>query len=389
MTEHQRCTGCSACVSICSRNAIQMQADCNGFLYPQVDPALCVQCGMCQQVCPVSTAQMYHKLEPATFMAFAKDDSLRKVSSSGGIFSLLAQKVLLDGGVVFGCAMTPDCLHARHIAVHSPNELWMLTGSKYLQSDLAGTFPAVKAALYENKQVLFCGTPCQVAGLKTYLGFVPQGKLLTVDVICHGVPSPMVWQCYIHQQEAAAGTAVCQVSFRDKSHGWKMYSLKFTFSDGTSKETPITEDLYLQGFVRNLYLRESCYHCSFKAEAHYSDITLGDFWGVERIHADLKNSSGVSAVILHTDAGSHAFDAVRPNCVSEEVSLQDVIKSNPSYCHSAPWNRLRNAALEEIRQKGTQKTLKKYCGNSILAKCQRKLLLIAESFHSMLPKKMI
>lgn len=379
MIERLRCTGCSACVSICSCDAIQMQMDCNGFLYPQVDIALCVHCGRCEKVCPVFTAQVHHASEPTTFMAFAKDDLLRRSSSSGGIFGLLAQKVLLEGGVVFGCAMTSDCLRAHHIAVYNPKDLWMLTGSKYLQSDLIGTFPAVKAALYENKQVLFCGTPCQVAGLKSYLGKMPQGKLLTVDFICHGVPSPMVWQSYVHQQEVKAGATVCKVSFRDKAHGWKKYSLKFTFSDGTSHETPITEDLYLQGFVRNLYLRESCYYCSFKAADRCSDITLGDFWGVERIHADLKDSTGVSIVILHTDLGFQAFNAVKLNCVREEIPLQDAVKSNPSYFHSISFNRLRNVALKDIRRNGTQKALKKYCGNSILAKGQRKMLLITES----------
>lgn len=373
MVDQSRCTGCGACVGVCPVSAIAMKEDAEGFLYPEIDPSLCVGCDACNRACPVEQSREPEQKAKA-FMAYSRDPLLRKQSSSGGAFSMLARKILEQGGTVFGCAMDADCRGASHIRVESLEDLARLRGSKYVQSRMDDVLRQVQKDLREGRWVLFSGTPCQVAGLRGFLGDQKQEKLLTVDLICHGAPSPMVWREYVRQLEKEAGSKLIRVQFRDKARGWRLFSLHCEFENGSVRSKTVAEDLYLRSFVQDLYLRPSCHQCAFKGNGYRSDLTLGDFWGVERVLPQEAGDEGVSLIIAHTGKGIAALEnlegAVRP------VPLAPSLESNrPYYCSVKP-NPYRNIALRQIRLRGTEGVLAKYCGTGLTAKCRRKLAAI-------------
>lgn len=373
MVDRERCTGCGACAVVCGRAAIRMQPDEDGFQYPQIDRMLCVDCGKCNAVCPVPAVPEKSNHPENAWMAYTKDEALRRASSSGGVFSMLANQILSRGGVVFGCAMSDDCYSACHTGVDSAEGLEKLRGSKYVQSDLGDTIRQARTELDAGRWVLFSGTPCQVAGLKAVLGNKNYEKLLTVDLICHGVPSPAVWERYVRETEAEYGAKVTGVSFRDKSRGWKNFSLALELSNGMTRSQTVAEDPYLRGFIGNLYLRRSCHQCVFKGTGYRSDLTLADFWGVERFCPEENNDRGVSVVIAHTRSGMQWMDALGQDAVMKTVEMENMETANPSYYRSAPANPLRERVLKEIKNNTTRKVVEKYWGKSLISKIRRKL----------------
>lgn len=369
MVEKSRCTGCTACAAACPLDAIVMEPDAEGFLYPVVDSQRCVNCGKCHKVCPVDRQPLSVGAEKA-YYGMAQDEKLPLQSSSGGVFSLLARRILKAGGLVFGCAMTADCGGAHHIGVDAEAQMWQLRGSKYVQSALENTLREAKNALSQGKTVLFSGTPCQIAGAKAYLG--DSDGLLTVDVICHGVPSPMVWRTYLTELEKDVASKAVRVAFRDKTEGWQRYSLAVEFENGRVYRRNVTQDLYLRGFVEDLYLRPSCHGCVFKNENYSSDLTIGDLWGAARIDPRLRGSQGISLLIPHTAKGQQALAALE-GCTLEEIPVEAALKSNPSYFRPVPPSPFRERTLAKIRRCGTGKTLHKYCGDAFGAKLRKKL----------------
>lgn len=372
MIEPSRCTGCGACAAVCSRDAIRMEADREGFLYPVIHKDRCVECGRCESVCPVGKVLGRSGDSDQAFLAMAKDTALCLQSSSGGVFSLLAEQIFRKGGIVFGCVMSGDGYSARHVGVESPGNLNRLRGSKYLQSDLEDTFRQTKAALVQGRYVLFTGTPCEIAGLKAYLTGVDTERLLAVDVLCHGVPSPDVWKRYLEELEEKYQFRAERVNFRNKSQGWQKYSLECTFQNGAIYRKSVLEEPYLRGFVENLILRPSCHNCGFKADQYHSDMTIGDFWGVKRLLPELGDAPGVSVVIVHTSKGEETMKSLQ-DCRIEPLEMKAALGSNPSYYAPATPNPWRDRAMEQIRRHGAEKTLKKYCSNTLTAKIRRKL----------------
>lgn len=244
--EKNQCCGCAACSDVCPTGCISMQADEEGFCYPQKNDAQCIRCGRCETVCPMKNdnSEMADSIGISAYAVRTKDESLRISSSSGGVFGMLAEKILEEGGLVFGAAFTDD-LSVKHIAVDDKKNLKKLLGSKYVQSDAEGCYCAVKTALSEGKKVLFSGTPCQNAALLQFLQRRPE-NLLCVDLICHGVPSPDVWQDYLQYRSSCAGSWPIRGSFRDKTEGWRDFSLSLTFENGTIYRQPLTKDAYLR-----------------------------------------------------------------------------------------------------------------------------------------------
>ena len=267
-------------------------------------------------------------------------------SSSGGIFPLLADTVLAEGGVVFGAAFTRE-LSVQHIMVSSPDQLKKLQGSKYLQSDINGTYAEVKRQLAEGRRVLFSGTGCQIAGLKKYLGNDPD-MLLTVDVICHGVPSENVWRTYLEWLEKENGAAVEKVTLRDKKTGWKTYSVSVEFGNGNKYDQIHKKDLYMQTFLKDICLRPSCYDCRFKPLSSQADITLGDCWGIHKYMPEMDDDKGCSIILVHTGKGANALDLIRSRLVIKQADLSRL--SQPMISRSAKEHPARARFFRELQR---------------------------------------
>lgn len=304
------CTGCGACANICPKNCISMMRDKMGFSYPSVDTAVCIECGACERVCPILTHAKEN--EPLRVIgAKNKDESTRSTSSSGGTFFELARSVISRGGVVYGCALDSE-LVARHIRVDTIDGLSALKGSKYVQSDVGTTYREVKELLQEGREVLYSGTPCQIAGLKNYLGKEYDGLLL-VDVLCHGVPSPGVFEDYLKYLEDKFGSKPVSVNFRNKEKSWKRLYFEVIFENGKRYFTFCGYDRYMSMFLNNISLRPSCYDCRFTTVNRQGDITLGDFWGIGRKYPERDDDKGISLIIVNSEKGKKAYEDICEN----------------------------------------------------------------------------
>lgn len=329
LSSKEDCCGCYACVTACPASCISMQPDEEGFFYPVTDKEACVACGLCQKVCPVIQTSDSRKTL-SVYAAKNTSDETRKKSSSGGVFSLLAERVIEDGGVVFGA-----CFNDKNEVIHTyatvQEELAIFRGSKYVQSKIGNTYRLAEEFLQSGRQVLFSGTPCQILGLHRYLK-KKYSNLLTVDFICHGVPSPGVWQTYLQElRRKFSVEAVQNVSFRDKKLGWKNFSFSFDFSKKDKVVhyvAPKYLNHYMRGFLSDLYLRPICYQCPLRSLKSGSDITLGDFWGTGRVFPAFDDDKGISAVLINTSLGMSCFDTL--SCEKKISSYEEVIKGNHS-----------------------------------------------------------
>ncbi|MCQ2381370.1 MAG: Coenzyme F420 hydrogenase/dehydrogenase, beta subunit C-terminal domain [Acidaminococcaceae bacterium] len=325
--EKQKCCGCHACFSICPVHAIKMVADEEFFLYPQVDKNVCINCGLCEQVCP-SLKNAGNKNCVEAWGAYAKDTEMRLNSSSGGMFTLLAEKVLCDGGVVCGAVMCDDCYSVRHVFIDDIRDLAKLRGSKYLQSVIGDCYVKVKNYLEHGKKVLFSGTPCQVSGLKTFLRR-DYDNLLCVDIICHGVPSQALWEKYVKSFEAKHHDKVTEVSFRHKKDGWQDFGMNNTIGENDifiNKD----EDEFMHLFLQNFCLRPSCYTCHTKEIGYFSDITIGDFWSVSNVAPELNDNKGTSAIVIRTGKGQKIWNEIKDFIVRKQVEYGQILQGNSS-----------------------------------------------------------
>lgn len=318
ITNKNHCCGCSACAQICPKQCIAMMPDSEGFCYPKINETICVKCGLCEKVCPMLKSQNMQGQVHA-LAAYCKEDKIRLASSSGGIFSLLAEEILEEGGVVFGAAFDGQMM-VHHVAVESVRDLERLRGSKYLQSRIENSYADVKAYLAADRKVLFSGTACQIAGLLHFLGR-PYEKLWTVDVLCHGVPTPTLWKNYLSEQNRAFKMPVRQISFRDKSQGWKKYQMAWKVEGGEIYRQPASRNPYMRLFLSNICLRPSCYDCHFKGFPRVSDLTLGDCWGVEQHSPEMDDDKGTSVVIVNTEKGNTLREKIAGRCVWKEEKL--------------------------------------------------------------------
>jgi len=322
ISHKEDCCGCGACAQKCPKQCITMQTDPEGFLYPEVDAAACVQCGLCEQACPILQAQTYPQPEKA-YAAFAKDEQLRKQSSSGGVFSLLAGEILHRNGVVFGAAFD-DGFQVHHIAVSAEADLEKLRGSKYTQSRIGNAYIEAQSFLKAGRSVLFTGTACQIAGLHAFLG-KDYVNLYTADVLCHGVPSPKLWERYLQDQEGGNNAKVRRVNFRDKTGGWKHYSVQLQFENGRAYQVRFQEDGYMRLFLGNICLRPACHECKFKSLTRPSDITIGDCWDVEKSLPDMDDDRGTSVVLVRTERGKELLSCCEPAMRMQEAAVDALL----------------------------------------------------------------
>lgn len=343
LCEKELCTGCTACASVCPLGCITMQPDAEGFLRPVVEESRCTGCGLCGRVCPVLFSPDSTPM-PQAFAAKNKDETVRGVSTSGGVFTLLAQYVLDRGGAVFGAAYDAD-FRVVHRLVERPEELHRLRGAKYAQSRLEGVFPQVKALLAEGRKVLFSGTPCQVAGLRSYLGR-DDDNLLLVDLVCHGVPSPAVWERYLawRSEQAAGGVRPATVNLRSKDTGWSTYSVDIRWPYGKSYLASNREDPFIRAFVGDLCLRPSCHRCSCKGLTRCADFTLGDYWGVWDQLPSMNDNGGTSIVLVHSQKAKVLWEELSPAMTVQAADARRCMEQNPAALQSAPLDR-ENRAL--------------------------------------------
>lgn len=333
--DKKSCCGCHACVSVCAKHCITMQSDSEGFFYPVVDNTVCTDCGLCEKVCPVIHQEEVR--EPlASYIAINLDEAIRLKSSSGGVFTLLAEDVICEGGVVFG-ARFDEVWDVIHDWTDTIDGLSAFRGSKYVQSKIGDTYRAVKDFLKQGRKVLFSGTPCQIAGLKKYLR-KEYNNLLAVDFICHGVPSPGVWKRYLDDFRRSLSHVespmITGVSFRDKCNGWKKYNFCIRYTTSSDKEEkeffqPFTENPYMRGFLTDIYLRPSCHACPSKSGKSGSDITIADAWGIHQFAQEHDDDKGACYVLENTDKGNRFMQKLSFKCYS--VDIENVKRYNPSY----------------------------------------------------------
>lgn len=369
-TNKNACNGCFACVSKCPKKCITMKADNEGFLYPEIDEKICIDCKLCEKICPVLNKNISCNNSDLAFAVINKDIEIRNNSSSGGIFFSLAESILKVGGVVFGAAFTDDFKSVEHIAVTKIENLWKLQGSKYLQSQIGNSYKEAKDHLEKGLPVYFSGTPCQIAGLYAFLG-KDYKNLITQDIICHGVPSPLIWKKYVEYRESKAASSTRRTFFRHKKYGWKKFSVQFVFENCTEYIQILTEDLYMRGFLANLYLRPSCYQCSFKSENRISDITLADFWGVENICPEMFDDRGTSLVLINTAKGKTLFNTIKPQTQNCEVEKSEALKYNSAATKSSLLPQKRKLFMDDIKTKPFSNIIKKYCRESIVHRSKR------------------
>ena len=370
ITDSGACTGCGACRALCPREAITMRRDENGFFYPEVNLDLCAGCSLCERSCPVDAARAHPT--PAAPRAYAvqnADTDTRERSSSGGVFALLASAVLDAGGVVFGAAFSVDHRAVRHIAVRQKSELFRLLGSKYVQSETGDAYRQTKNFLEEGTPVLFGGTPCQVAGLYAYLK-KEYPQLTTYDVVCHGVPSPLLWEKYLAFREECAGAPARRVSFRDKKYGWRRYSLVIEFTNGKVYRKRHLLDPFMRAFLKNVTLRSSCFSCAFKGGKSGADLTLADFWGAENFASVPDDDSGTSLVLTHSEKGAELFSRVFPDARVREVNVAKALSHNGAFEHSADLPREREEFLSLAREKGVETAARRFFPVSFSEKCR-------------------
>lgn len=367
------CTGCTACFNICPKSAIEMIEDKNGFKHPNIIEEKCINCGLCKKTCPILKFKE-NKSENKSYVGYAKDKKYTDNSSSGGIFPLIAEKILNENGIVIGAAF--DNRNLVHIAIENKNELNKLKGSKYLQSDLNNIFKFIKDNV-KDKKILFVGLPCQVAGLKSFLD-KDYENLLCIDLICHGVPSPKLFYKYLEEIEEKYNNKVIKYDFRDKSSGWDTYSNSITLNN--KKITELHQNnAYIRLFLSNIALRESCYNCNFKLGNKYSDITLGDFWGVNKYYPEFYNKRGVSAIIINTKKGKEYFENIKEQMKYKECSLEEIIEGNPMLIKSAEYSKKRNEFFYDMDSNKIGKLVNKYTkktNNNIVKRILKKILKI-------------
>lgn len=341
----QDCCGCTSCASNCPRGCITLAEDREGFKYPIVNADACTNCGACEKVCPVQNKSNAHRIMLA-YAAQIKDKDVLLASSSGGMFSLLASHTLSKGGVVFGAVWADE--HIIHTYIESETELYRMRGSKYAQSDLGSSFQQAHKFLRNGRYVLFTGTPCQIGGLKTFL-HKDYDNLLTVDVACHGAPSPKVLSLYMKELKAKYGEDT-QLDFRSKTEGWQDYKVTAFSGDKHFFYENQKENIFMRGFLHELYSRPSCHECVFKVFQSQSDITLADFWGIKDVLPELDSYNGVSLVLIHTDKGRITTESLSTRMNLHAVETSVALRQNGALLHSEEAHPQRRDFFDRIEK---------------------------------------
>lgn len=373
------CSGCTACVNVCPKQCIEMKTDSEGFYYPTVDREKCIHCNLCEKVCPSNFA-LKKEYKPQAYVGYNEDKQVRKNSSSGGIFSALADEILLHGGWVYGAAFD-DGFTVRHMGTKNKTDIEKLRTSKYVQSDVRGIFPTIKEQLKKGELVYFSGTPCQVEGLLSYLGKGYE-KLYTQDIICHGVPSPAVWEAYLQLIKGKKK----DISFRDKKYGWHYFSMRIR-TDKKKHIKRLDQDTYVRLFLDNVTLRPSCYACHFKKKIRNSDFTLADCWNGNSLGLSIKDDDkGLSMIFVNSEKGKKLLKALDKKVLLEEIDYKKAIKAQSAATSSVRKNEQRVVFFESAEVNGFQETIKNWYGKNIIADAKKTFIYIKTKIRNFIKR---
>lgn len=356
--EQKSCTGCMACKNICPKNAIEIKQNDEGFNYPFINQEICINCGLCRKVCPVICKKECKSSKIETYACKNKDDEIRMKSSSGGMFTLIAESILEQNGVVFGVKFN-EKFEAVHDYVEKKEELAAFRGSKYVQSNVGDNYLKVKGFLQKGRKVLFTGTPCQIEGLLSFLQ-EDYDNLYTQDIICHGVPSPKVWKNFLEYKKQEKHEKIQNVNFRKKDIlGWNNFQMNYQYC---SKEENIChqDDPYMRLFLEDIILRSSCYQCHFKKIKRNADITIADFWGINEIYPEMNDEKGISAVIVHSKKGEKLLEQIKEKMIFSKVSIEDIMKHNKCISQSVSFNKKRENFFKDLDKKNFEELIIQY-----------------------------
>lgn len=357
--DKKNCCGCGACVSKCPKNAIEMKYDLEGFSYPLIDCKLCINCGVCKKVCGF---QIKKKLNEtlSVYVASNKDEDMIMHSTSGGVFSALAESVLKDGGVVFGCAygVEKNMLSPRHIKIKSIDEIRLLQGSKYVQSDIGAVYEDVLQEIMSGKIVLFSGTPCQVEAMRSFLGKEYE-NLILVDIVCHGVPGRQFFIDFIKNYEKKLKGQILNLEFRNKVYGWGLRACVTYRKNGTEKKKYIEpwQLSYYQLFLSSETYRKNCYICKYAGKGRPGDLTIGDYWGIEKAHPEVIGNKfdpkkGISCIWVNTKLGDRCLKKYGQGINLYVSTFEKAAQCNGQLKHPSNEGKNRNEILEIYRKDG-------------------------------------
>lgn len=370
----ENCCGCSACSQICAKNAVTMKSDSEGFLYPEVNRELCTDCGLCDKVCPIINKEADTPKPQKAYLVQNKNKKVLKESTSGGAFTAIAEYVIRHEGVVFGVAYDRN-FRAVHTEVSSSDELKKFRNSKYVQSNPCNTFRKVKDYLNSGKLVCYSGTPCQIEGLKSFL-LKDYKNLITVDVVCRAVPSPMIWEKY--KKFIAGENKITGAKFRDKRHYGYDYSQMTVTTKQGHYHAGVESDPYLRAFFTNLSDRPSCYECQFKKRYRVSDITIWDCFEPQKFDKRLDNNSGATRVLVHSGKGAELMKNILDNFVFTEVSADDIVSGVREMFHSVPYNPNRNKFFADAVSMNEHDFFMKWFPDNLKVKTERIIRHTAE-----------
>lgn len=363
--EKQKCSGCSACMNICPINCITMKPDEEGFIYPNVDESKCINCNLCISTCPFVSELMetlFAVEQPHAYALYHKNEGIREQSTSGGAFTAICETLSNNNDcVIFGAGYN-DTLDVCHSYVTNILEIGKFRKSKYVQSKIGFSFLQVKELLNDGKNVLFSGTPCQIAGLKALLGS-PYKNLITVDLVCHGVPSPILFNIYKKFLEEKFKDTIVNIDFRSKRNaGWENSKICIYFKKRKPYErySKTMDDPFMNAFLSGLSLRPSCRPCLFAKTFRVSDFTIGDFWGIEFIKPNLDDNKGLSLVLVNTQKGKDFFKSIGEFAFTEPVNLKDAIKFNNHLKYSSEANNSRQQFMYELQLQKFETIVKRY-----------------------------
>ena len=350
-----KCTGCEACINICPQKCITLTEQKKGFLYPEIDETKCVGCEKCIKCCPINSCT--YKEHQIAVLTFKNADSIRACSTSGGFFAFISEYVLAQNGVVYGAVFDKD-FTVMHIRGENVNDRNRMMHSKYVQSKIGNCYKLVKTDLINEVPVLFTGTPCQISGLNNYLlaDNIPTDKLITCDIICHGVPSPVVWKDYLSYIENKYNDRIQEINFREKELGWHRPRLQIIMHNNMQLLDE-KKDIFYQLFYSNCILRPSCHSCQYTSVNRVSDITMADCWGIEISHPEMDDNKGLSLLLINSEKGMQIIRDT--NVKVSGIDLTDVRQPH-LYC-SAKMSRKREAFWRDYQKMTFIKVVKKYC----------------------------